>query len=188
MVLEIWRSRECQQRHEGLPLGQDLLAHSRSQAPLGTGSRWHPCPTLVVSRRHRAHARVIDASSDSASQEEDAQTAGVPDGLVGALALHPKVKIGLWYRGPRGMDNRVGGQVGRDGTKVEEEAAVAGAVEDGLVGYRRGMRPEATMISSSSSVGDRRAFAGVLMTLSGSWYHKGRRVPRDLPRDEDIRS
>jgi hypothetical protein len=36
--------------------------------------------------------RVVDASSDSASQEEDAKTAGVPDGMVGALALHPKVK------------------------------------------------------------------------------------------------
>jgi hypothetical protein len=65
---------------------------------------------------------------------------------------------------------------------------VAGAVEDGLVGCRRGMRPAATMISSSSSVGDRRVFTGVLMTLSGSWYHEGRKFPRHIPRDEDVRS
>jgi hypothetical protein len=86
------------------------------------------------------------------------------------------------------MYNRIGGQVGRDGTKEEEEAAVSGAVEDGFVGFRRGMRPEATTISSSYSVRDRRAFAGLLMTLSGSWYHRGRRVPRHIPRDEDVRS
>jgi hypothetical protein len=188
MGLETCRSREGQQSHEGLPCGQDLLSHSRNRAPLGTGSRRHPCPTPVVSRWHRAHARVVDASSDSASQEGDAQTAGVLDGLVGALALHPKVRTDAGTAGRVEWTTALADRWAEMGPRQKRRLQWQELWRMGLVGCQRGMRPEATMISSSSSIGDRRAFAGVLMKLSGSWCHKRRRVTRHIPRDEDVRS